>query len=259
MDARRLSTASRLSAGGRPAGGDREAGRGPRRRPRAPDAARRDRLGQDLHHRQRDPAGAAADAGDGAQQDAGGAALRRVQGVLPATTRSSTSSPTTTTTSPRPTSRRRDTYIEKDASINEHIEQMRLSATKALLERTRLDHRRDGVGDLRPRRSRGLPAAWCCTWCAASASTSASCCAAWPRCSTRATSSTCARGTLPRARRRHRHLPGRVRARGGARRAVRRRDRDAGAVRSADRRGAAQGAALHGLSGVALRDAAGAR
>ena len=28
-----------------------------------------------------------------------------------------------------------DTYIEKDASINEHIEQMRLSATKSLLER----------------------------------------------------------------------------------------------------------------------------
>ena len=28
-----------------------------------------------------------------------------------------------------------DTYIAKDASINEHIEQMRLSATKALLER----------------------------------------------------------------------------------------------------------------------------
>ena len=29
-----------------------------------------------------------------------------------------------------------DTYIEKDAAINEHIEQMRLSATKALLERS---------------------------------------------------------------------------------------------------------------------------
>ena len=28
-----------------------------------------------------------------------------------------------------------DTYIEKDASINRHIEQMRLSATKALIER----------------------------------------------------------------------------------------------------------------------------
>ena len=35
-----------------------------------------------------------------------------------------------------------DTYIEKDSSINEHIEQMRLSATKALLERPRRDHRR---------------------------------------------------------------------------------------------------------------------
>jgi len=29
-----------------------------------------------------------------------------------------------------------DTFIEKDASINEHIEQMRLSATKAMLERS---------------------------------------------------------------------------------------------------------------------------
>src|SRR5690554_1622120 len=28
-----------------------------------------------------------------------------------------------------------DTFIDKDASVNEHIEQMRLSATKALLER----------------------------------------------------------------------------------------------------------------------------
>ena len=28
-----------------------------------------------------------------------------------------------------------DTYIQKDSSINDHIEQMRLSATKALLER----------------------------------------------------------------------------------------------------------------------------
>ena len=28
-----------------------------------------------------------------------------------------------------------DTFIDKDASVNEHIEQMRLSATKALMER----------------------------------------------------------------------------------------------------------------------------
>ena len=32
----------------------------------------------------------------------------------------------------------RDLYIEKDSSINEHIEQMRLSATKSMLERPRL-------------------------------------------------------------------------------------------------------------------------
>src|SRR6266480_4739877 len=57
-----------------------------------------------------------------------------------------------------------DTYIEKDASVNEHIEQMRLSATKALLERS------DSI-------------------IVATASTSARSCAASPRCSTRATSS----------------------------------------------------------------------
>jgi excinuclease ABC subunit B len=66
-----------------------------------------------------------------------------------------------------------DTYIEKDASINEHIEQMRLSATKALLERRGRDHRRDRLLHLRPRRPGRLPEAWCCTSRAASASTSA--------------------------------------------------------------------------------------
>ena len=51
----------------------------------------------------------------------------------------------------------RDLFIEKDSSINEHIEQMRLSATKSLLER------RDCVivctvsCDLRYRRSGRLP------------------------------------------------------------------------------------------------------
>ena len=72
---------------------------------RAPGAARRHRLGQDVHdgadHRPREPA----DAGDGPQQDAGGAALPGVQALLSRTTRSSTSSATTTTTSPKPTSR----------------------------------------------------------------------------------------------------------------------------------------------------------
>ena len=72
-----------LLAGGRPAAGHRRAGRRAARGPDAPDAARRHRLGQDLHHRQRDRAVGAADAGHLAQQDAGGAAVRRVQAVLP--------------------------------------------------------------------------------------------------------------------------------------------------------------------------------
>ena len=42
---------------------------------------------------------------------------------------------TTITISRKPTFPSSDTFIEKDASVNEHIEQMRLSATKALLER----------------------------------------------------------------------------------------------------------------------------
>ena len=36
----------------------------------------------------------------------------------------------------------RDLFIEKDSSINEHIEQMRLSATKSVLERRDIGHRR---------------------------------------------------------------------------------------------------------------------
>ena len=66
----------------RPAAGDRRAGR--RRQPQRPHpgAARRHRLGQDLHHGQGDRGDPAAGADPGAQQDAGGAALRRVPLVL---------------------------------------------------------------------------------------------------------------------------------------------------------------------------------
>jgi excinuclease ABC subunit B len=70
-----------------------------------------------------------------------------------------------------------DTYIEKDASINEHIEQMRLSATKALLERpdsiiVATVSAIYGLGD--PEST----SRWSCTSCAATAWTSGSCCGA---------------------------------------------------------------------------------
>ena len=48
----------------------------------------------------------------------------------------------------------RDLYIEKDSSINEHIEQMRLSATKSLHRAQGRRHRGDRVVHLRHRRSR---------------------------------------------------------------------------------------------------------
>ena len=46
---------------------------------------------------------------------------------------------------------RSDTYIEKEATINEQIDRMRHSATRALLERRRCDHRRLGLLHLRHR------------------------------------------------------------------------------------------------------------
>ena len=49
-----------------------------------------------------------------------------------------------------------DHSIEKDTSINEHIEQMRLSATKSAAGASGLDHRGHGFCDLRPGRSGGV-------------------------------------------------------------------------------------------------------
>ncbi len=73
----------RAGTEGRPADRDQGTGRG-RQPPRAhAGAARRHRLRQDLHHGQGDRGDAAPRAGAGAEQDAGGAALWRVQELLP--------------------------------------------------------------------------------------------------------------------------------------------------------------------------------
>ena len=103
-------------------------------RPGPSDPARRDRIGQDLHDRQRDPAAAAPDAGARAQQDARGAAVRRIREFFPKNAVEYFVS-YYDYYQPEAYVPASDTFIEKDSSINEHIEQMRLSATKALLER----------------------------------------------------------------------------------------------------------------------------
>ena len=95
----------RFRAEGRPAAGDRGAGRGREAHRPHPGASRRHRLGQDLHHGQGDRGDAAPGADPRAQQDAGGAALWRVQDRSFPTTPSNISSATTTTTSRKPTSR----------------------------------------------------------------------------------------------------------------------------------------------------------
>ena len=51
---------------------------------------------------------------------------------------------------------RTDTYIEKESQINEQIDRMRHSATRALLGARRRDHRRLGLLHLRHRRGRDL-------------------------------------------------------------------------------------------------------
>jgi excinuclease ABC subunit B len=129
-----------------------------------------------------------------------------------------------------------DTYIEKDASINEHIEQMRLSATKALLERPDVIL----VATVSSIYGLGDPEAYLkmvLHLSAASIIDQRAMLRRWPRCNTAQRDRALARH-LPGARRRHRHLPGGVRRRGAARGAVRRRDRGAVAVRPAHRRGA---------------------
>ena len=50
----------------------------------------------------------------------------------------------------------RDIYIEKDASINENIDRLRLAATSALVSRRRRDHRRQRVVHLRPGFARAI-------------------------------------------------------------------------------------------------------
>ena len=243
-----------FSAGGRPAGGDRQAARGNRRRSRLPDAARRHRLGQDLHAGQRHRPPRPAGAGAGAEQDARGPALLEFREFFPENAVEYFVS-YYDYYQPEAYVPSRDLYIEKDSSINEHIEQMRLSATKSLLER------RDviivgtvsaiyGIGD--PGEYHGMilhlrqgekMAQRDVAGAAGGDAVRAQRARLPPR-------------HLPRAGRRDRHLPGRARRARDPHLARGRRDRQARGVRPADRPGAAPDGALHGLPLQPLRDAA---
>ena len=179
---------------------------------------------QDIHRGQRDRARAAPDDGAGAQQDAGRAALRRVPGVLSAqfggvlrlllrllpagsvrallATRTSRRTPRSTSTSSRCACRRRRRCSSgRDSIIVATVSSIYglgdpaayLSMILHLVRGDRIDQRKllRRLADMQYTRNElDLHA-----------------------------------GHVPRARRCHRHLPGRIRARGGARRAVRRHHR----------------------------------
>ena len=124
-----------LRAQGRPAAGDRRPGRG-RQAPRPhPGAARRHRLGQDLHHGE----------GDRGRRSARRWCSRPTRRWRPSSTASSRSFFPDNAVEyfvsyydyyqPEAYVPRTDTYIEKESSINEQIDRMRHSATRALLER----------------------------------------------------------------------------------------------------------------------------
>ena len=105
-----------------------------RARRQAPGAAGRHRLGQDLHDRLRDREDQPPDAGAGPQQDARGAALPGVQGLLPENAVEYFVS-YYDYYQPEAYVPQSDTYIEKEATINDEIDRMRLSATRSLFER----------------------------------------------------------------------------------------------------------------------------
>ena len=117
----------------------------------------------------------------------------------------------------------------------------------------RLRDRRDGVGDLRHRRPVRVPQHDPAPE-AGRPHVAARCDQAAHRDAVHAQRRRVQARRVPRARRRARHLPGRERRERDPRLAVRRRGRDAAALRPADRPPEAEDRALHGVPVVALRD-----
>ena len=146
----------RIRAARRPAQGDRRAHRRAQTRRQAPDAARHYRLGQDLYGRLRDRGHAAADLDHGAQQDAGGAALRRVQGALPRERGRVLRQ--LLRLLPARSVRRRDRHVHREGLAHQRADRSHAPRGDALgALASRRHHRRLGVVHLRHRRSQLLP------------------------------------------------------------------------------------------------------
>ena len=165
---------------------DPRARRGAEPRRPAPGAARRHRLGQDLHDGAGDRAGEPADAGHGAQQDAGRAALPGVQALLSRATPSNTSSATTTTTSPKPTFRpptRTSRRKRRSTTRSTACACRRRGRSSSAATSSSSPACRASTASARPRRTTGC----CCRSKSGSGSIATRSCASWWRSSTSAT------------------------------------------------------------------------
>ena len=242
---RSLQPRIRLRARRRPGPRRARAGRWAEPRRQAPGAARRHRLGQDLHHgaghRAREPA----DAGDGAQQDAGRAALPGVPALLPRQRRRVLRQ--LLRLLPARSLRAVQRHLHREGIDDQRRDRSHAAVGDAVaLRAPRRHHRRQRVVHLRPR------LAGCVLRPGAAARKRAahrsrSDPAQAGRDPVRAQRSRVRARHLPRARRHHRGLSV-VRRDRASHRAVRRRDRRADLVRSAHRQGAAASRAHRGLS-----------
>ena len=198
---------------------------------------------------------AAPGADPGAQQDPGGPALRRDEELLPEQRGRVFRLATTTTTSPRPMSRAPTPTSRRPRRINEQIDRMRHSATRALFERRRRRHRRLGLLHLRHRLARDLCADDADPARGPAGRARSGCCARLVELQYRRNDLDFTRGTFRVARRHDRDLPGPSRGPRLAAVDVRRRDRGDRRVRPADRREARQARAGPALPQQPLRDA----
>ena len=249
-----LQPAPAVSACRRPAGGDRKAGGRHRGRTRIPDAARRHRVRQDLHHGQRDRAARAHGDGAGAEQDARGAALLRdarvlsgqrgrvlrfVLRLLPARSLCSVARP-----------------VHREGQLDQRAHRADAAVGDQVADgAARLRDRGHRQRDLRHRRSVRVPRHDPAPAHRREDRPARRAAAAGADAVRKKRTGLPARH-LPRARRRDRRVPGRARRARHPHLAVRRRDRSAHAVRSAHRAHAARAFALHRLPVEPLCDAA---
>ena len=158
---------------------------------RAPGAARRHRVGQDVHdgadHRAREPP----DAGDGPQQDAGGAALPGVPALLPRQRRRVLRQ--LLRLLPAGGLRAGDRLVHREGSDDQRRDRPDAAVGDAVaLRAPRRHHRRQRVVHLRPRLARGVLRDDAAARARAARSRATRSCASWSRSSTSATTTTSA-------------------------------------------------------------------